>query len=135
MTGVGRLALSVKSGLGIGPARSRPSLKAQHPTLHAFTLIEMLVLIIIIAVLSSVVVPAYARFHEKAKFHQGVQQMVEFLASAREEALKAGSDAVVRFDPQTEALAFSVETQTPNTDVPTAMQTSQTSPESQGAIA
>ena len=85
----------------------------------------MLVLIIIIAVMSSVVVPASSRFYAKAKFQQNVQNVVGLLSYARSAAIDSNSDAVVKFDAQTETFMVTLESQTPATDLPTALQEAQ----------
>lgn len=92
---------------------------------RAFTLIEMLVLIIILAMLSSVVVPASTRFYAKAKFQQNVQDVVGLLAYARSSAIESNSESVVRFDAQTDTFMVTRDSTTPATDVPTALQDTQ----------
>ncbi len=98
---------------------------------RGFTLIEMLVLIIIIAIISAIAVPAYARFLIQARFQNSVQNTVSLLTWAREAAVQAGSDSIVRFDAQTESFLVTVEPQSPVSDLPTALQEAQeTSPTS-----
>ena len=91
----------------------------------AFTLIEMLVLIIILAMLSSVVVPASTRFYAKAKFQQSVQDIVGLLAYARSSAIESNTESVVRFDAQTDTFMVTRDSTTPAADVPSALQESQ----------
>lgn len=117
--------LSAKLGNRDAGALAGRPLNAQRSTLKAFTLIEMLVLIIIIAVLTSVAVPAYARFHARAKFQQSVQETVSLLAWARDQAIQNGADSVIRFDPQTETFQVTVETPGADADRPSAVQESQ----------
>ena len=117
---IGRLAF----GFGPGKACGLAPNNAQRPTPNAFTLIEMLVLIIIIAVLCSVAVPAYARFHSKVKFQQAVQETVNVLAWARDQAIQSGADSTVRFDAQTATFHVAIETPASPTDSPTAMEES-----------
>lgn len=88
---------------------------------RAFTLIEIIVLIIIIAVLSSVAVPRYARFYARTKFQQSVQAVVGLLAWAREAAIQTGADNLLRFDAQTETFLVTVETPRLEDDLPTAL--------------
>src|SRR2546429_7115710 len=77
---------------------------------RAFTLIEMIVLIIIIAVVSSVAVPAYSRFNATAKFQSVVRETMAMLDSARLTAIQSGADVTVQFDAQ--SATFMVVTQT-----------------------
>src|SRR5579872_4956340 len=101
---------------------------------RGFTLIEILVVIIIIAVMSSVAVPAYFRFLAHTSFTQSVQQTVSLLAWARNAAVETGSDVTVQFD--LHAGTITVQVQQPDTsggqsglasDMPTAMQDQQNS--------
>lgn len=89
---------------------------------RGFTLIEMLVLIIIIAVVSSVAVPAYGRFHARARFDQAVGRIVYVLAWAKDSAIEHGADSVVRFDFQTDTFTGIVELPAQATDVPVEVQ-------------
>ena len=65
-----------------------------------FTLIEMLVVIIIMAVMAGMVIPAHARFLAKERFDQAVEQTLSMLASARQQALNTGEDVQVTPDLQ-----------------------------------
>lgn len=84
----------------------------------------MIVLIIIIAVISSVAVPAYARYHAWAGFQRSVRETTALLAEARDRAVQASADCRVRFDAQTETFMVTVETLDSNADLPTALQES-----------
>lgn len=95
---------------------------------HAFTLIEMIVLIIIIAVLSSVAVPRYARFYARVRFDGTVQKVVSFLAWVREMAREQGADMVVQFDPQTETFTALLQRADDSADMPIALQDAQGTP-------
>jgi len=89
---------------------------------RGFTLIEIIVLIIIIAVLSGVAVPAYSRFYARSKFQRSVQEVVGLLAWARDAAIQAGADSIVRFDAQTETFMVTVESPSVGEDAPLAFQ-------------
>jgi Tfp pilus assembly protein FimT len=84
----------------------------------------MLVLIIIMAVISSVAVPAYSRFYAHAKFLQSVQQVSSLLTWARDAAMQSEGESTVRFDPQTAAFTVTVETPDTSGDQPAAVQDS-----------
>jgi len=89
---------------------------------RGFTLIELITVIIIIAVISSIAVPSYARFLARAEFDKNVRKTAAMLAFARESAIQAAADAIVRFDAQTETFHTAVDRQQPQTDLPVAMQ-------------
>src|SRR5262249_44887217 len=89
-----------------------------------FTLIEMVVLIIIIAVVSSVVVPSYVRFHSRAKFQHSVENVVFTLNWARSSAIQNSADTVVRFDAQSQTISVVADTPSVPSDLPTAIQES-----------
>ncbi len=99
------------------PARTQP---------RGFTLIEMVVVIFIIAIVSSVVVPAYSHMVAKARFQKSVQEVVGLLTWARNAAKQAGADSSVKFDAQSGAFAVTVESAGQVADVPTALQQTQT---------
>jgi Tfp pilus assembly protein FimT len=104
---------------------------SHRDSIRAFTLIEMLVLIIIIAIISAIAVPAYARFLVQARFQNSVENTVSLLTWARDAAVQASSDSVVRFDSQTESFQVTVEAQSAPIDLPSAMQeTQETTPAS-----
>src|SRR4051794_29344581 len=93
---------------GIGPAedvrpriegcRTPSGLRSPARRRAGFTLIEMVVMIMIIAILSSVAVPAYHRFRARTQFEATVQKTVSLLAWARAAAIESNADAVVRYD-------------------------------------
>ncbi len=85
-----------------------------------FTLIEMVVVIIIVAVMTSIVVPAYARFYARASFDGQVRQVQDAFAYAREQALERDATVTLEFSPQTESFDITLQPPTPPTDQPTA---------------
>jgi prepilin-type N-terminal cleavage/methylation domain-containing protein len=89
---------------------------------RGFTLIEMIVLIIIMAVLSGVVVPSYMRMLAKSRFQQTVQEVVGLFGWARAAAIESNSEAVLRFDHQSGTLAVMVVTPDLTGDLPVALQ-------------
>jgi prepilin-type N-terminal cleavage/methylation domain-containing protein len=98
---------------------------------HGFTLIEMLVVIIIIAVISSVIVPRYYDFAMKARFQASVQNVLSVFADARYKAVQSGADVVVRYDAQSALLIVESEVAPPGADQPVALQES---PENTGML-
>lgn len=89
---------------------------------RAFTLIELVVLIIIIAAISSVAVPAWSRFSERVEFEKSVRQIVDVFNWARAAAIQSGGQAVVRFDAQQGLFVATVEPPPTLTDAPVALQ-------------
>jgi len=84
-----------------------------------FTLIEMVVLIIIMAVMSSVVVPAYSRLKDRAAFQTRIAAVVGFLSEARSRAIELGTPIQVRYDPQSDTFTAQGETTFEAADLPT----------------
>lgn len=91
---------------------------------RGFTLIEMLVMIIIIAVLSSVAVPKYYDFAMKSRFQESVHRVLAMFSDARDKAIQSGADCVVRFDPQSATFVVETELSPPEADQPAALQDS-----------
>ena len=94
----------------------------QSPTTmrKGFTLIEMVVVIIIVAVMTSVIVPAYARFYARASFDAEVRQVQDVFAYAREQAVQRDTAVTLNFNPQSESFDITLLPPTPPTDQPTA---------------
>lgn len=84
-------------------------------TAKAFTLIEMLVLIIIIAVFAAAVVPAYGRLAARTRFENDVREVRDLCAYARERAIARDTVVPMTFDAQTQTFAVEV----PATPMPT----------------
>src|SRR5687767_13530923 len=68
---------------------------------HGFTLIELVVVIIIMAVLSAVAVPSYTKLRDRSKFDGSVQDVITLYRWARDAAVESGLETTVRFDPST----------------------------------
>ncbi|MGC8666735.1 MAG: pilus assembly FimT family protein [Chthonomonadales bacterium] len=93
-----------------------------HKARAAFTLIEMLVVIVIMAVFASVAVPQYSRMLARADFDAALQTVVEALDTAKDMAIRYGADSTVTFDAQTQGLTVSIPAPAPATDAPIVMQ-------------
>lgn len=97
--------------------------KTQHRRPNTgFTLIEMITILIIIAIMSSLTVPYYARFRDRADFDRSVSILEGELNNARHSAIQTGADCVVRFDPQIDVFTIAVEVPEAQSDTPAAMQ-------------
>ena len=83
-----------------------------------FTLIELIVLIMIIAILTGLAVPAYLRMHTKVKFDQAVSSVLGVMSQARDSAISAGSEATVQFDQQSETFQLTIDSVDQSQDQP-----------------
>jgi prepilin-type N-terminal cleavage/methylation domain-containing protein len=92
---------------------------------RAFTLIEVLVIIIIIAVMASIAVPAYDRFYGRTQFMQSVGEVQDLFAEARQQAIDHDTTATVAFNGQTQTFTVTLEMPPPDTDLPVAVQETQ----------
>ena len=91
---------------------------------QAFTLIELIMIVIIIAVVSALVVPAYARYWSKAKFESSVHQIEEMLSDARDKAVELDTVTTVSFDKQSQTFMVMRLQPPPQTDQPSMMSNS-----------
>jgi Tfp pilus assembly protein FimT len=85
----------------------------------------MIVLIIIIAVMSSLAVPTYSRFHDNMRFKQSVRSVIAVLQQARQSAIQNNSDATLSYDSRSGSFLVEVEVPDPGQDQPVALQESQ----------
>jgi prepilin-type N-terminal cleavage/methylation domain-containing protein len=88
---------------------------------RGFTLIELIVVIIIMAVLSAVAVPSYTRLRDRSKFDGSVQQIISLYRWAREAAVESGLETTVSFDQQTGSFIAVSEQPEVIADMPTTM--------------
>jgi prepilin-type N-terminal cleavage/methylation domain-containing protein len=88
---------------------------------RAFTLIELMVVILMIAVMAGVVVPAYNHFFAKAQFEASARQVQDIFAFAREQAIDRSTTVTVTYDPQNHAFVAQTAPPAPQTDVPVAL--------------
>ncbi len=91
-----------------------------HPR-RAFTLIELMVVILMVAVMASVVVPAYSRYNAKVQFENAARQVQDIFAFAREQAITRDTTVTVTYDPQNHAFLAQVAPAQPQTDLPVAL--------------
>jgi prepilin-type N-terminal cleavage/methylation domain-containing protein len=89
--------------------------------MRAFTLIEILVVVIIIAVMAGVVVPAYSRMSTKIKFDGVVGDVKDILRYARAQAVERDTTVTVSYDPQSGTFAARALPTLPATDLPVAL--------------
>lgn len=69
------------------------------------TLIEMIVIVIIMAVVSSAAVPAYSRVVQRVAFRQAVTDVADLLAWSRYQASASGASVAVHIDAQRDELS------------------------------
>lgn len=100
------------------------SSKAAARRARGFTLIEMIVLIVIIAIVSSIAVPAYHRLYARSKFDSAVENVSDLLAWAHDRAVQSGGRTVVRFDAQSGTLAAVAESPPASASEPAALERS-----------
>ena len=88
---------------------------------RAFTLIELMVVILMIAVMAGVVVPAYNHYFAKARFENTARDVQDIFAFAREQAIARDTTVTVTYDPQNHAFVAQVAPSQPQTDLPVAL--------------
>ncbi len=87
----------------------------------------MVVLIIIMAVMSSVIVPAFSRLRDRASFDTRIGQIIAFLSEARARAMELGTDVELRYDEQSASFTAYGQTVLSSADMPTELaETSET---------
>jgi prepilin-type N-terminal cleavage/methylation domain-containing protein len=89
-----------------------------------FTLIELVTIIIIIALLSSIAVPAYTRLTAHVNYLLEVQKLRSFLLDARGHAVKYHTTVTVTWDPSQGTFTETEDQYIPDTDQPTALSSS-----------
>ena len=109
----------LRPSLGVFAPEAASNARGSHRRVsRAFTLIEMIVLIIIVAILASIAAPRYSGFMDRAAFERTTEEIVALLAQTREAALRSGGEARVVVDSQIGMLRSEVDGSPPDTDVP-----------------
>jgi len=103
-----------------------------HPLRRAFTLIELLVVILIIAVVSAIIVPQFSGYYDKSKFDAEVRRIQDYVALAREKAVKSDMTVTLHFERGAHEFMITADPLPMQNDLPTAMQTPELA-EQQGA--
>jgi Tfp pilus assembly protein FimT len=81
-----------------------------------------MVVILMIAVMASVVVPAYNHFYSKAQFENQAREVQDIFAFAHETAINRNTTVTVSYDSGSHAFKAQVAPPQPQTDVPVALQ-------------
>ncbi|HSV72234.1 MAG TPA: type II secretion system protein [Chthonomonadales bacterium] len=89
---------------------------------RGFTLVELITIIVIMMVVASITVPAWARFHDRVVFERVVARVAAEVNAARESALREGAGSSVRYDAQSNALVVTTSGHVEDTDAPVALQ-------------
>jgi len=92
-------------------------------TKQGFTLIEMVVIILLLAVLTSIIVPSYSRYWHHTRFMGAVNDIAELIADARERAITKDTQTTLSYLGGMQTFKLEVTPPTPSTDMPTAMNT------------
>ena len=83
-----------------------------------FTLIEMVVVIIIVAVVTAMLVPAYSRYYVRQRFDASVGDVQDAFAYAREQALAKDAPVTLVYDAQSDSFAINLSPLPPPSDQP-----------------
>ena len=88
---------------------------------RAFTLIELMVVILLIAVMAGIVIPAYSRFYARSNFENTARQVQDIFSFAREQAIVRDTTVTVTYEAQNHAFVAQVAPPHPQTDMPVAL--------------
>lgn len=95
-----------------------PSPQKRRVFSRAFTLIELLIVILILAVMGAIVTPRYSRYLEKAKFEAQLREVMDLFAFAHEKAISTDSLVTLSFDPSNETFRVKASPSPPNNNQP-----------------
>jgi general secretion pathway protein H len=76
-----------------------------------FTMVELLVAIVIVALVMAVSVPGSIRFYESIQYRQSVRDVLSLLGTARLQAIDRGQVQDVAFDPEARKISLGEEVQ------------------------
>ncbi len=88
---------------------------------RAFTLIELIVIIVIISVTAGILVPRFTDYYQRAKFSGVVRDIRDLLAEAHDRAVTLDTSTIVTFDPGSQLFDLQVTPPLPLTDLPSAL--------------
>ena len=80
----------------------------QKPGARGFTLIELAVTLLVLALAAAVIVPGIGRSIESVRARAEISGFAAYLRAAREQAITRGEAHAVRLDPETRSLAITV---------------------------
>ncbi|HZT42072.1 MAG TPA: prepilin-type N-terminal cleavage/methylation domain-containing protein [Chthonomonadaceae bacterium] len=93
----------------------------------AFTLIELMVVILIIATVASIVVPAYARYWTGVRLQAKAAEIRDLFAYAREQVVMHDTTATLTFHPQEQTFTLAFDPAPPPSTGPAALASADTS--------
>ena len=89
---------------------------------RAFTLIELITIIVIIAVAAGILVPSYSRYWNHTRFNGVVRDIRDVFAEAHDRAINKDTTTTVLFDPNNQLFDLQVTPPLPSTETPVALQ-------------
>ena len=78
--------------------RDPPQGKNGFSNIQGFTLIELMVVLAVVAIITTLALPSYRAIIEKRQVTSGAQQLAAFVSSAQLEAVKRNQRVAVRYD-------------------------------------
>lgn len=87
----------------------------------AFTLIELILVIMIVAMMAGLMVPAYDRFYARIRFDGVGGEVMDLFAWARDTAITSGTNVTIHYDPVTYAFTAVSDPSSPPQEMPEEM--------------
>ncbi len=101
---------------------------------RAFTLIEVLTIVFIMAILSGAVVPMWSKMRQHVIFMDQTEKLQNFLYNAKRTAVSTSQPVTITWDPTNNELQMSGQQYPPDPDQPVALQNTDNTSNSQGSF-